>query len=70
MRDRLYNEPSKISAGKGEVLVAGPDGVALAMAPAAAAEPSERLLAGAAQAQGPLSESRRRDEEHKDQGFE
>lgn len=70
MRDRLYDEPSKIIAEEGEVQLDGPDGIAIAMTPEAAAETSERLLAGAAQAQGQLSERRRRAEERKEQGFD
>ena len=59
MRDRLYDEPSMVSAEKGEVQIDGPDGIAIAMTPEAAAETSERLLAGAAQAKRQLSEYRR-----------
>ena len=70
MRDRLYHEPSTVSAEQGEVQIDGPDGIAIAMTPDAAAETSERLLAGAAQAQGQLSERRRRAEERKKQGFD
>jgi len=50
--DRLYDEPSKVEAEKGEVLVDGPDGVAVSMTPEAAAETSDRLLDGAMTARG------------------
>ncbi len=68
MRDRLHDEPSQVFAEQGEVQIEGPDGIAVSMTPKAAAETSERLLACAAQAQGQLSERRRRAEERKQQG--
>jgi len=52
MSNRLYEEPSKITAVQGEVQLDGPDGVAFALTPEAAAETSDRLLYGAAQATG------------------
>lgn len=62
---RLYDEPSRISVENGEVHVDGPDGVAVALTPGAAAETSDRLLAGAAEAQGQLAETRRVAEERR-----
>jgi hypothetical protein len=47
-----YDEPSHVEAEQGSVFVDGPDGVAVSMTPEAAAETSDRLLHGAAQAQG------------------
>ncbi len=70
MSDRLYHEPSTVSAEQGEVQLDGPGGIAIAMTPDAAAETSERLLIGAAQAQGQLIEQRRRAEERKEKGFD
>jgi hypothetical protein len=59
--DRAYDEPSEVSAEEGEVLVDGPDGVAVTFTPDAAAETSQRLLIGAAKAQGQkLEEEQRR----------
>jgi hypothetical protein len=52
--DKIYNEPSEVTAEKGEVLVDGPDGVAVSLTPEAAVETSNRLLDGAAHAQGQL----------------
>lgn len=59
--DRAYDEPSEVSAEEGEVLVDGPDGVAVTFTPDAATETSQRLLIGAAKAQGQkLDEEQRR----------
>ncbi len=52
MKKEPYDTPSDVSAADGEVLIDGPDGIALSMTPEAAAETSDRLLNGAAQAQG------------------
>jgi len=54
MDDLLHSTPSKVTAEEGEVHVDGPDGVAVALTPEAALETSERLLDGAATAQGQL----------------
>ncbi len=58
--DRTYDEPSEVSAEEGEVVVDGPDGVAVSLTPDAAAETSQRLLIGAAKAQGQKLEARKR----------
>lgn len=47
-----YNEPTEVLAEQGQVLVSGPDGVAVSLTPAAALETSERLLKAGLQAQG------------------
>jgi hypothetical protein len=52
MDDKIYDEPSKVDAEDGHVIVDGPDGVDILMTPAAAEETSDRLLWGAAKAQG------------------
>ena len=52
MDSKIHSDPSEISAEEGEVIVDGPDGVAVTFTPEAAAETSERLLYGAAKAQG------------------
>jgi hypothetical protein len=52
MDDQVYNEPSKVEAEGGNVVLEGPDGVAVLMTPDAAAETSDRLLWSAAEAQG------------------
>lgn len=59
----VYDEPSTVTAQSGQVQVDGPDGVAVAMTPEAAAETSDRLLAGASQAMGQQIEARRLNEE-------
>ena len=48
----LFDEPSEVSAEQGEVVVDGPDGVAVSLTPEAAAETSDRLLDGATKAAG------------------
>ncbi len=63
MDNKLHDEASKVTAEKGQVLVSGPDGVAVALTPDAAAETSDRLLDGAAEAQGQLLEEARLAEE-------
>jgi hypothetical protein len=60
MDDKIYDEPAKVSAGDGRVVLSGPDGVAVSMTPEAAVETSDRLLQGAAEANGlRLAEQRR-----------
>jgi len=59
--DKSYDQPSEVVAEDGEVLVDGPDGVAVTLTPDAAAETSQRLLIGAAKAQAQkLDEEKRR----------
>ena len=59
--DRAYDEPSEVSAEEGEVLVDGPDGVAVTFTPDAPTETSQRPLNGAAKAHGQkLDEEQRR----------
>ena len=52
MSSKVEQTPSEVSAEDGKVLVDGPDGVAVAMTPEAAAETSHRLLRAAAEARG------------------
>ena len=52
MDDEIYDEPTKVEAEDGKVILDGPDGVDVMMTPEAAEETSERLLWGAAKAQG------------------
>jgi hypothetical protein len=52
MPTKPYDEASHVEAEEGDVHVDGPDGVAISLTPDAAAETSDRLLKGAAQAQG------------------
>ncbi len=54
MDNKLHDEASHVTAEHGEVLVDGPDGVAVSLTPDAAAETSDRLLHSAAEAQGQL----------------
>ncbi|MEJ7934620.1 hypothetical protein WG907_10160 [Sphingobium sp. AN558] len=49
---KLYDQASHVAAEEGQVLVDGPDGVAVALTPDAALETAERLTAQAAQAAG------------------
>ncbi len=46
------DEPGYATAEGGQVLLDGPDGVAVAMTPAAAEETGRRLIAAAAEARG------------------
>ena len=52
MTGKAYDTPSKVTAEDGEVMVDGPDGVAVSLTPDAAAETSDRLLEQAAIARG------------------
>jgi len=62
MTDRTaYDEPSEIKAEKGEVLVDGPDGVAVSLTPEAAKETSDRMMESAATAAGQRYERDRKD---------
>jgi hypothetical protein len=52
MEREVFDMPSEVSAEEGDVVVDGPDGVAFAMTPDAAAETSDRMLEQAAMARG------------------
>ena len=60
MDDKVYDEPIKVDAEDGKVVLDGPDGVALLMTPDAAMETSDRLLVGAAKATGQQIQEERR----------
>ena len=60
MDTRAHDEPSEVEAEDGDVLVDGPDGVAVTLTPEAAIETGERLFAGGIKAQGQRVERRRR----------
>jgi hypothetical protein len=62
MDDKVYDEPTRIDAEDGKVILDGPDGVAVLMTPDAALETSDRLLAGATQAMGQKVQEERRTE--------
>src|SRR3954469_21244507 len=62
--ERLYDEASKVQAEEGEVLVDGPDGIAVSLTPDAAIETSERLLDGGLSARGQQVAEERRRERH------
>ena len=49
---KVHDEASKVAAEGGFILVNGPDGVAVALTPEAAADTSDRLLEGATLAAG------------------
>ena len=61
-----HNRPSRVVAEEGEVLVEGPDGIALSLTPEAAEETSHRLLDGAARAIGQKAAERRRARQRQD----
>jgi len=50
--DKVYDEPSEVTAQEGDVIVEGPDGVNVSFTPDAAVETSDRLLKGGMQANG------------------
>jgi hypothetical protein len=62
MDQRPHDTPSDVNAEEGEVLVDGPGGTAVSLTPDAAAETSQRLLFGAAEAQGQKVAARKRTE--------
>jgi hypothetical protein len=53
------DRPSRVAAEGGEVLVDGPNGIAISLTPEAARETSQRLAEGAAQAIGQKSDGER-----------
>ena len=57
----LFDEPTKVTAKEGEVVLDGPDGVDVKLTPEAASETSDRLLfaSGQARAQQIASGKRR-----------
>lgn len=61
MAPKPYATPSDVSAEDGEVIVEGPDGVAVSFTPEAANETSERLLEASVTAKGQLFATRQRD---------
>jgi hypothetical protein len=65
MPTKTHDEASKVAAEEGVVFVDGPDGVAVALTPNAAADTSDRLLHAANQAQGQQIEQRRVADEQK-----
>ena len=54
MTREVYDQPSEVSAEQGEVIVDGPDGVAVSLTPAAAREIAGRLQKAADEAEGQL----------------
>jgi hypothetical protein len=50
--EKIYDTPSKVTAERGNVAVAGPDGVEVLLTPEAALETSDRLLDRATEAHG------------------
>jgi len=52
--NKLHDEASIVTAEHGQVLVDGPDGVAVSLTPDAAVETSDRLLDAAVEAQGQI----------------
>ena len=55
-----HDRPSRVVAEDGEVLIDGPNGIALSLTPEAAEETSQRLLDGAARAIGQKVAEQRR----------
>ena len=61
-----FDQPTKVTAERGEVVLDGPDGVGLSMTPDAAEETARRLLEGAQRARG--QGARGRDDDHTGSG--
>lgn len=55
-----HETPSTVTAEQGEVVVEGPDGVAVSMTPEAALETSERLMRAGLAAHGQSLDRRKR----------
>lgn len=70
MDKRIYDEASQVSAEEGEVIVDGPDGVAVSLTPRAAVETSDRLLGAAVRAHGQKLAARRAEGEADDEELE
>jgi hypothetical protein len=66
---KASDTPSEISAEAGEVLVEGPDGVNYSMTPEAAADTSDRLLHGSAQAAGQRMQAKRIAEQKRSRSY-
>ncbi len=64
MDNKLHDEASTVSAENGQVLVDGPDGVAVSLTPDAAVETSDRLLEAAVEAQGQILTKSMVDKDH------
>lgn len=70
MNNRVYDEASHVAAEDGEVIVDGPDGVAVSLTPRAAVETSDRLLDAAIRAHGQQLRARRAKGEPDDEKIE
>jgi hypothetical protein len=62
---KIYDQATEVDAEDGTVSLSGPDGVDVVMTPAAAEESSDRLLWGAAKAQGQIVQREAREAERK-----
>jgi hypothetical protein len=60
MAKSAHTTPAEVSAEDGDVQVVGPGGIAYSFTPDAAAETSDRLLFGAAEARGQEIDKERR----------
>lgn len=63
MTGKAYHTPSEVAAEEGEVVVDGPDGVAVSLTPEAALETSDRLLRGGLAAKGQQVEAEKENRE-------
>lgn len=63
---KIHENASEVTAEGGAVLIDGPDGVAVTVTPEAAAETSDRLLHGAAEAVGQQREAERQRRERRE----
>ena len=61
----IFDEPSQVQAGNGEVSIDGPDSVDVKLTPEAATETAERLLQAAAVAAGNRPSDQRIDRSRK-----
>jgi hypothetical protein len=70
MNKRIYDEASHVSAEEGEVIMDGPDGVAVSLTPRAAVETSDRLLEAAVSAQGQKLRARSSEQDNDEEKIE
>jgi hypothetical protein len=61
MDRQIHDQPSEVSAEQGEVMVDGPNGVAVSLTPDAAEETSRRLMFGAGEARGQREQATKTD---------
>lgn len=67
---KTYDNASQVGAEDGQVIVDGPDGVAVTLTPEAAAETGDRLIEQAAEAHGQTVREKGRKKERRELGLQ